>query len=452
MCVASVASVDQNKPFILTTEQEQFLIYIRTKQVFSLRLRTESDDLQSVHISSAEIEERFFPYPYFKRKDEVQALINSGEVLVTEKDRRFYYEVLKPGKIDLSLMLIKPLPKDAIYTAILENLKSVSLPTGAASTGYFDLFLKYQQIRPELFFKVDAFAGRVHSPVSNFHRSHRPFLLLNGEQTTSLDVVTMQPLLLGKILAKYLPGNEYSTWINEGKDIYLELQAKAGLKTRDEAKKKFFEVLFSKPSKALAELFGESDWLNWINQYKTALQPLNPHGCEKPHSNLAWLLQSTEVKAMAQIWRKLIGANIVFVPVHDEIIIPVSKAEQARFIMIEVLSKEFIYFKISDDKLPEKAKIKGLFPSTLSTPATQPEQITALEAPESLLPTEVIKLQQFYSDLEVNGLIPANYKNYIGSLWQGIAITIQSKHFSLSLYIDALKVLKTEIEQLRMKA
>jgi hypothetical protein len=452
MNVGSVANVDRNKPFISTAQQEQFLIYIRTKQVFSLRLRTESDEVQAVHVSTIEIEERFFPYPKFKRKDEITALVNSSELIVTEKNKRFYYEVLKPGKIDLSLIIAKPLPKDTIYKVMLEHLKSVSLPSGAASTEYFDLFLKYQHIRPELFFKVDAFAGRVHSPVSNFHRTHRPFLLLNGEQTTSLDVATMQPLLLGKILTKFLVGNEYSTWINEGKDIYLELQAKAGLKTRDEAKKKFFEILFSKPSKALAALFGVSDWINWINQYKSTQEPLNPHGKDKPHSNLAWLLQSTEVKVMEQVWRKLIAAKIVFVPVHDEIIIPVSKAEHARLIMTDVLSKEFTYFKISSDKIADKPEIKGLFPATLSTLATQPKHITALKAFTSILPSEVVELQQYYADLEVNGVIPAKHKNYIGSLWQGLALTIQSKHFSLSLYMDALRVLKREIEQLRMTA
>lgn len=445
MNVANVANVAENKTYFLSIQQEQFIIYIRTKQVFALRLRSETEELQPVHISTKEIEERFFPYPQFKRKDEIQALKNAGEILVAERDKRFYYEVIKPGKIDLSLIVTKPLPEDTIYKVMLNNLKAVSLPPGAATTEYFDLFLKYQVIRPELFFKVDEFAGRVHSPVSNFHRSHRPFILLNGEQTTSLDVATMQPLLLGKILNMELPANEYSTWINEGKDIYVELQNKANLKTRDEAKKKFFEILFSKPSNSLANLFGAADWITWINEYKSKDEPLNPHGKHKPHSNLAWLLQSTEVKVMAQIWRKLVAANIIFVPVHDEIIIPVSKAEQAREIMTEVLSKEFVYFKISGDKLTKKPEKKGLFIATLSTLPTYEDTKIAVKSPASTLPCEVIGLQQYYSTLEINGLIPQHHQSYIKNLWAGLMIALSTKHFSLSLYTAALKDLQTKL-------
>jgi hypothetical protein len=374
------------------TPRQKFIIYIRTLQVFGLRLRSEIEEMQPVHISTKEIELRFFPFPKFKRKEEVQALIKAGEVLVTEKDKRFFYEVVKPGKIDLSLITTKPLPEDPIYQIMLDNLKMVSLPAGAQSTDYFDLYLKYKSFRPELFFKVDSFAGRVHSPISNFHRTHRPFLLLDGEQTTSLDVTCMQPTLLGKILNEALPGNEYSKWINEGKDIYIELQNKAILNTRDEAKKKFFEILFSKPSNALAALFGASDWITWINEYKSTEQPLNPHK-DKRHSNLAWLLQSTEVKVMAQVWRKLIAAGIVFIPVHDEIIIPVSQADQARANMIEVLSKEFVYFKISDKAPP----------------------------PVSILPIEIIELQKHYSNMEQSGMLDHHpQREQIGDLWQSV--------------------------------
>lgn len=443
--VANVANVVENKSYFLSIEQERFTTFIRTKQIFSLRLRGEGDQIQAIHVGSKEIEERFFPYPQFNRRNEITALINAGEILVMEKDKRFYYEALKPGNIDFSLLLTNPLPKDPIYRVMLNNLKAVSLPPRAESTEYFDLFLKYKKVRPELFFKVDAFAGRVHSPVSNFHRSHRPFILLNDEETTSLDVATMQPLLLGKILTRHLVNNEYSTWINEGKDIYLELQTKAGLQTRDEAKKKFFEILFSKPSNSLAELFGAADWINWINKYKGTLEPLNPHGKDKPHSNLAWLLQTTEVKVMVKVWRKLIAAKITFAPVHDEVIVPVSKAEQAREIMNEVLSQEFVYFKISGDKLKEKSQNKGLLVATFATLPTWSEQEATLTAPQSTLPFEVVELQKYYSDLETNKLIPDKHRNYISSLWQGIAMTLPTKHFSLSLYTAALQDLKHKI-------
>jgi Fe-S cluster biosynthesis and repair protein YggX len=266
--------------------KEIFIMYVRTKQVFSLRYRGVNDEIQPVHISTQEIEKRFFPYPKFNREKEVEKLVLDGELIVNKENRSFQYSVTKGGKIDLSLLKVKPLPDDNIYQTMLTSIKNVSLPAGAQSTSYFDLFLKYQKSRPELFFKVDSFAGRVHTPISNFHRTHRPYILLEGEETSSLDVATMQPLLLGKIIFQNIGENEYSNWLNEGKDIYLELMQKSNLKEREQAKKKFFEILFSKPSKALSKMFGESDWINWVNTFKTLDITDNPHNVEKPHSNL----------------------------------------------------------------------------------------------------------------------------------------------------------------------
>jgi hypothetical protein len=441
MGVAGVANEGSNKTFFLTPDQENFITYVRTKQIFSLRLRTESDDIQPIHIPTKEIEEVYFPYPKCKRKDEIKNIVDAQELKVTEIDKRFYYEVLKPGKINFDLIKAHPLPDDPIFKAILYNIQSVSLPDGAESTDYFDLFLRYKTVRPELFLKVDSFAGRVHSPISNFHRTCRPFLLINGEETTSLDVVTMQPLLLGKILTNYLVNNEYSRWINEGEDIYIKLQQKANLQTRDQAKKKFFEILFSKPSNSLAALFGQTDWITWINNYKSKVEPLNPHGKLKVHSNLAWLLQSTEVKIMIKVWKLLAANRILFLPVHDEIIIPVSQAEKAREIMSGVFEKEFQYFRISGEK-------KVLFKGALSTPATPFENKSLIQANEGVstkkLPTlisikpEVKRLHIIYSEAEENGLLEGHPdRNTIGSLWQGVMIYYH-KPSSLNHYLEEL--------------
>jgi hypothetical protein len=440
--VASVANVAFKKTFFSTAIHEKFITYVRTKQIFSLRLRTESDDIQPIHISSKEIQDSYFPYPQFKRKDEIQNLIDSGELSVTEKDKRFYYEVLKPGKIDFSLIIAKPLPEDPIFKVVLNNIQSVSLPEGAESTDYFDLFLKYKNVRPELFLKVDDFAGRVHTPISNFHRTCRPFILINGEETTSLDVVTMQPLLLGKILTKYLVNNEYSSWINHGEDIYIKLQDKAKLKSRDEAKKKFFEILFSKPSNSLASLFGKSDWIEWINDYKSRPNELNPHGKLKVHSNLAWLLQSTEVKIMIKVWKLLSSNNIIFLPVHDEIIIPISQVMKARELMSSIFEKEFSYFKISNEK---KVFLNESFP----TLATQIIKKTTFKADQSiptkkvatsiLINPEVLKLHKFYTEAEFKGeLIDHPERDHIGKMWKGV-LEYYHNPDRLKYYLDQLK-------------
>jgi hypothetical protein len=263
----------------------------------------------------------------------------------------------------LTLLQVKPLPTDILFQTMVMHLKNVSLKPGAASTDYFNLFLKYQNTRPDLFFKIDSFCGRVHTPVTNFHRTHRPALLLYNEETTSLDVTTMQPLLLGKILLNEIGDNEYSAWINEGQDIYLKLQAKANLPTRDNAKKKFFEILFSKPSNSLSNMFGQSNWINWINEFKAKELPSNPHNETKAHSNLAWLLQTTEVKIMRKIWEALVFEKIPFLSIHDEIITTGKYLERVESIMTEILSTEFIYHKINSEK-------KVLLEPTPSTPST----------------------------------------------------------------------------------
>ncbi|MGY3052539.1 hypothetical protein ACVWYG_000729 [Pedobacter sp. UYEF25] len=446
LVMLNVGNVDEKRTFFLCAEHEQFLKYIRTKQVFSLRYRGLNDEMQPVHISSVEIEERFFRYPKFQRKTEIQHLTDNGFLELIVEDKRFLYSVLQGGDIDLSLLIIKPLPPETFYKVMAYNLKYVSLKNGAESTDYFNLFLRYKESRPELFFKVDAFAQRVHTPISNFHRHLRPFVLLDGMETTSLDVVTMQPILLSKILTnsiskdrtKNLVNNEYSKWINTGKDIYLMLQEKAGLKTRDEAKKKFFEILFSKPSKALSKMFGASDWINWINNYKTTFEPRNPHGKEKPHSNLAWLLQSTEVAVMSKIWKALIVEKIVFISVHDEIIVKVTDAQKTKEIMTEILGSEFEYFRISSEK-------KCLFSSTLPTSSTQKENKTVLEQSQTTLPPDLIELQRQYQELEKSGKIEPQHHPQVERYWNNIRDCLRNNNIGLQQGINELNNYKQMI-------
>lgn len=331
----------------MNNAQKTFVKYVRTKMMFSLRFRSPDEQMKPVYIPTREIDDRFFPYTKYNRKKEIQGLIDSGEIKITQEGKAFFYEALKPGGYDLNLIRPNIIPKDIVTQQMLKNIQKVSLPENAPSTPYFDLFLKYSEIKPELFFKVDDFCGRVHTPISNFHRTHRPYLLLEGEVTASIDVATMQPLLLGKILTKSVGNNDYSNWINEGRDIYNELKNKAGLKTRDEAKKKFFEILFSKPNDTLKKLFGGTKWINWINEYKQADEPANPHNKDKQHSNLAWLLQNTEVKIMYRIWAELVRTSIVFLSVHDEVIVKRKDALLVEDIFKRELANEFEYFRLN---------------------------------------------------------------------------------------------------------
>lgn len=257
------------------------------------------------------------------------------------------YNVIDFDKIDVSLLRPGGQPLTDLHKWMLQRVCETELPNNIETTQYWNTFLKHRERFPELFFKVDSFSGRVHSPISGMSKTIRPFLILRNEKTTSLDVATMQPTLLGNILTQAVGENSFSQAINDGIDVYSMLQSKAGLKSRDEAKKLFFEILFGRPNDKLSKLFDGANFIQWINKYKSENEPRNPHGKSKQYSNLAWLLQSYEVQIMGKIWRTLAQNAIPFVTVHDEIIVQQTSLKQATEIMNNELSKHFINFKIN---------------------------------------------------------------------------------------------------------
>jgi hypothetical protein len=148
--------------------------------------------------------------------------------------------------------------------------------------------------------------------------------------------------------------NEFSNAINAGTDIYVMLQNKAGLNTRDEAKKVFYKMLFGRPSNELERLFEGANFIQWINWYKAQTDPRNPHNKEKPYSNLAFLLQTYEVNIMSEIWQNLAQKNIPFLTVHDEIIARQTDTHTVRTTIESVLNKHFKSYKLNVDKLEIK--------------------------------------------------------------------------------------------------
>jgi hypothetical protein len=257
------------------------------------------------------------------------------------------------GTDDLALLKRKPQHFAPLHKFLWRCLEQVDLPEHNLSSEHgFDWFRFFLSQRHrtdaiQSFLTVDLFSGRVHTPVSSLYREYRKLLTLCGEQTTSLDVAQMQPCLLAAHLTINVGANSFSDAIDRGEDVYTLLQTKAGLATRDEAKKKFFEIAFGMPSDKLAKLFDGEAWINWINEYKTVHDTRNPHGIEKPHSNLAWLLQSTEVLIMSEIWETLARINIPFLTVHDEIICRSKDAERVEEVMSKILSEKLNSFKIN---------------------------------------------------------------------------------------------------------
>jgi tRNA(Leu) C34 or U34 (ribose-2'-O)-methylase TrmL len=353
--------------------------------VFRLKIKSETEGMKAVYISTEEIEKRFFKY---NRKDQIQDLVDTGELEVTQRGKAFNYKSLKPGGFDLTLIETKSLPDDRIYKIMITHLKNVNMPLDADRTEYFDLFLKYKLKAINLFFKVDGFSKRVHTPVTTQKSTQRPNLLLYGKETTGLDAQTMQPLLLGKILYSQIGENDFSQWLNDGNDIYLMLKERLGINTRGEAKKVFYKIFYSFPNKDLARMFGDANWINWINEYKSKPEPLNKtvkhleNGSISYHNNLAWLLQYAEVKVMRKVWEALANAGIPFLTVHDELIVQKERANEAYNLFAEVMEKEFTYFKING-KLPENVNQSKpdneILSTTIKNPGKAIPMIPALE-------------------------------------------------------------------------
>ncbi len=325
-----------------------FVQYVRTKQFWRNTIKN-SNPLEHVSIQMNEIKRRFLINPVL----DINKLIMDGEIERIEKTtikgyKSYQYKTLKAGYYNLSLLEPKGNELDELTTYIMNTLDLVSLEDKSRSTEFFDCFLTYKDRFLRQFFTIDLFSSRIHTPITSFKSEYRSNILLDGEKTVSLDVVTMQPLLLGKILSNEIGENDYSNWINSGEDIYLILQEKSKLNSREEAKKRFFEILFSKPNKQLSVMFGGAQWIEWINCFKCADILQNPHNKEKKHSNLAWLLQSTEVKIMRKVWQLLKDNQIIFLTVHDEIIVKISDYQKSIELFEKIMNSEFQYYKINN--------------------------------------------------------------------------------------------------------
>ena len=91
---------------------------------------------------------------------------------------------------------------------------------------------------------------------------------------------------------------------------------------------------------------GGTGWVDWINRYKTTEEPLNPHW-KNPHTNLAWLLQYSEVQVMTGIWKRLKALNTPFLTIHDELLCRTSDKEKVYGVMKSELAKHFRDFEIN---------------------------------------------------------------------------------------------------------
>ncbi len=339
----------------LTSNEQSFLALIRALHLKKQSTRKDQT-LDFVFLSLKTIKANFFQddYELVFNKLKSQNEIDFEKVLNDNGSFYFKFKVLNDGPIDFSLLKDKSRKLDNLDRMIKANLRWVSIVQGIQSSIYFEQFLKQKEKHLDAFFSVDKFSGRIHTPITSLQGSIRKHLLLKNETVVSLDVAQIQPLLLSFILNENIGNNEFTEWIENGEDIYLKFKEKLNLQNREEAKTKFYEITFGIANKRLAEMFGFSNWIKWVNDVKSFVLQQNPNSKTKPHSNLAWLLQTTEVKIMRSIWQKLIDNDILFLTVHDEVIVRISDADETYKIMVDELKFHFNTFKVNvkDNTLP----------------------------------------------------------------------------------------------------
>lgn len=326
--------------------------YIRTKHVHKHRLK-DLEDYDTVKIYQYELK-KFLCGQRDQWGLTLQRLKEMGEISFDSKDN---YKVIKDGPIDFRLLaLTKKREKvrvtlTPVHVYMRNELMHVELDVPDKEMPvYFKAFLTHRHEDLDSFFTVDAFANRVHTPVVNLKHSLRDKLRFHGKPVVSLDVKQMQPTILAKVLMMSVGNNPFSEAIFKGEDVYEILRKNNGsIETRDEAKKLLFKLIFGKPMDDIGKMFqGDTRWVEWINSYKSKTEYKNPHKRD-PHTNLAWLLQYSEVQVMYGIWRRLRGKGIPFLTIHDDVLCLEEHKKDVYDIMDSELKLHFKSYKITTD-------------------------------------------------------------------------------------------------------
>ena len=338
--------------------EHYFTTFVRTKNVFKHRLK-DLPDYGTVRIYVYEIENLNCGRGPVAENKLIQHLVQRGEIWCDKTMKNF--KAIHKGPIDPNLLEVAKkkqrviVPLTTLHRWMRSQLFHVTLP-GVARDDipvYFNAFLDLRKNGLKHFFSVDSFSGRIHSPVVNLKGDLRFKIRFYGKRIVSLDVKQMQPTILAKVLRDAIGDNSFSEAIFKGEDVYLHLKGHANLPERKDAKKYLFQLIFGQPMNDIGKMFnGDTSWVQWINDYKSRVEPKNPHN-EKTHTNLAWLLQYSEVKVMTGIWQQLMDRNIPFLTIHDEILCKEGDEDIVSTVMENELRKHFDYFQINVTHTPD---------------------------------------------------------------------------------------------------
>lgn len=330
-------------------EEHPLTTYVRTKTVHKHRLK-DLKDYDTVKVYQYELKQ----FLHGHRDSwglQLQEIKQRGEMTFIKDN----FKVIKEGPIDFRLLELtrkkeKPkIPLTTLHKYMRDQLLGVELKVPENQIPvYFRAFLAHRKEDLDAFFTVDAFSNRVHTPVVNLKHDLRDKISFHGKPVISLDVKQMQPTILAKVLDRSIGGNPFSDAIFKGEDVYEILRRNNHtIKTRDEAKKLLFKLIFGKPMNDIGAMFkGDTSWVEWINNYKRTVEHQNPHK-EERHTNLAWLLQYSEVQVMYGIWDRLRRDGIPFLTIHDDVLCMPQDEQRVHNIMDDELRKHFKSYKIT---------------------------------------------------------------------------------------------------------
>ncbi len=198
------------------------------------------------------------------------------------------------------------------------------------------------------FISVDSFSGRVHTIITRLPKFIRELGVIRykGIALAELDMKTFQPLLF----ALMLEGTDFARWFFFVEDCYEEIRKKFKQPSRDIAKQYMYKWMFgqatSRMHKEFCKTFPEAGAK--LTRIKTELNLNNPNSFKYSknnkkipnfHSNASFLMQKKEVELMMHVWGELGKKQIPFATIHDAVLVPEDRLDEAEKLMYEVMDK-----------------------------------------------------------------------------------------------------------------
>jgi hypothetical protein len=179
-------------------------------------------------------------------------------------------------------------------------------------------------------------AGRLHYPISNLKRELRSLLRLNGEEVCEIDATASQPTLHASMYGSDCEERRNYFAFVTSKRFYETVAEWGGfIGSRDECKdlvfnKLYFGSIHAKPLPAM--------WLRFCKDYPI-LASLMEMEKRKGNGALPYKMQKLESEIVIDTaCQALKEAKIPVLTVHDSIIVPVSRKEEAK----EIFRKSWI--------------------------------------------------------------------------------------------------------------